>query len=84
LAKLSVVNITVTACKNLSIVKLTSFVKGLSMSKFFARAKNYYWASIVMSLGVVYNLAQQDLIGVGICLILSAGLIGIGLIKSRR
>jgi len=54
------------------------------MSKFFARANNYYWASIVMSLGVLYNLAQQDFVGVGIFLILSASLIAIGFIKSLR
>lgn len=54
------------------------------MSKFFARTNNYYWASIVMSLGVVYNLAQKNLVAVGIFLILSASLIAIGFIKSHR
>ncbi|WP_019026631.1 hypothetical protein [Colwellia piezophila] len=54
------------------------------MGKLLITAKTYYWASIVMSLVVVYNLVKRDFIAVGIFLILSALLIAIGLIISRN
>ena len=53
------------------------------MAKLLPTAKNYYWASIVMSLGVVFNLVNNDFTGVGIFLILSALLIAIGFIINR-
>ena len=33
------------------------------MAKLLTTAKNYYWASMVMSLGVVFNLVNNDFIG---------------------
>ncbi|WP_033081853.1 hypothetical protein [Colwellia psychrerythraea] len=54
------------------------------MAKIFTRANNYYWASIVMSLGVLFNLLKQNFVGVGIFLILSALLIAIGFTISRK
>ena len=54
------------------------------MTTLLTTAKSYYYASIIMSLGVVYNLVQQDFVGVGIFLILSALLIAIGFIVSRK
>ena len=52
------------------------------MAKLLTTAKNYYWASIVMSLVVVFHLLRQNFVGVGIFLILSALLIAIGFIIS--
>ena len=54
------------------------------MIKLLAKPKAYYWASIMVSCGVVYNLVQQDFIGVGILLMLSASLIAIGFMQSRK
>ena len=54
------------------------------MSKLLTTAKNYYWASIVMSLVVVFHLFRQNFVGVGIFLILSALLIAIGFIISLK
>ncbi|PKG82457.1 hypothetical protein CXF85_13285 [Colwellia sp. 75C3] len=54
------------------------------MTTLLTAAKSYYYAYIIMSLGVVYNLVQQDFVGVGIFLILSALLIAIGFIVSRK
>ncbi len=54
------------------------------MTTLLTTAKGYYYASIMMSLVVVYNLVQQDFVGVGIFLILSALLIAIGFIVSRK
>ena len=53
------------------------------MAKLLTTAKNYYWASMVMSLGVVFNLVNNDFIGVGVFLILSALLIAVGFILNR-
>ena len=54
------------------------------MAKLFTQAKSYYWASIVMSIGGVFKLVQQDFIGVGIFVILSALMIAIGLIIKQK
>lgn len=57
------------------------------MAKLLTTAKNYYWASIVMSLVVVFNLVKRDFLAVGVFLIFSALLIAIGFIislKSRK
>lgn len=54
------------------------------MATLLTKAKSYYWASIVMSIGGVFKLVQQDFIGVGIFVILSALMIAIGLLIRQK
>ncbi|PKI13906.1 hypothetical protein [Colwellia sp. 12G3] len=54
------------------------------MTKLLTTAKNYYWASIFISFGVVFNLIKENFLNVGILLILSALLIAIGFSISRK
>ena len=54
------------------------------MSTLLTTAKNYYWASIVVSMGVVFSLIEQDFLSVGILLILSALFIAIGYTLSKK
>lgn len=65
-------------------IKAIDTFLGANMAKIFTRANNYYWASIVMSLGVLFNLLKQNLLAVGVFLILSALLIAIGFTLSRK
>jgi len=53
------------------------------MTKILTTPKGYYYASIGTSVGATYNLVNENFVGVGIFLILSASLIAIGLLINR-
>jgi len=63
---------------------INRYLPGVDMTKILTRAKGYYYASIVTSLGATYHLVNENFVGVGIFLILSAALIAIGLLVNRK
>lgn len=52
-------------------------------SRFTSAARRYFWGSLIMFLGLIYNLIEQDLFGSAIFLFSSVTLLSIGFAKSR-
>lgn len=54
------------------------------MKKLLETANHFYWASIVISLGVAYSLIKGNFINVGFLLIVSALLVAVGFFMYQR
>ncbi|WP_190273603.1 hypothetical protein [Shewanella halifaxensis] len=48
-----------------------------------SKPSGYYWASLIMFLGLIYNVIEQDLFGSAIFLISSAIFLSVGFVKGR-
>lgn len=48
-----------------------------------SKPSGYFWGSLIMFLGLIYNVIEQDLFGSALFLFSSVILLSIGCVKSR-